>query len=184
MSIKEEYIKSITALEQIEKIARENDFDNLCSELSSLYSKIKNTLNVAKKYEKWQLDVSDYSFVSGGEIKYGIGIFTYSHITNYGDIEPEELLKISFPTGAYIFGNDYDEEFFDEFFNELLLVKPKYKDVINDALYYSAENGKEAYEHYQATYKKYCELLTERHKKRKIEKLKAELADLEKSIKQ
>ena len=181
MSVKDEYIRRLAALEEIEKIARENNFDNVAySELRTLYSQITNVLNIAKKYEKWQLDVSDYGFAhNGGQIAYGIGIYIFSHITNYGDIEPEELLNISFPTGAYIFGNDYDGEFFQEFFNELFLIEPKYKDVINHSLYYSVENGKEAYEHYQSTYQKYRELFTERCKQRKIDKLKAELADLE-----
>ena len=181
MSVKDEYIRRLAALEQIEKIAKENNFDNVAfSELRSLYLKIQTVLEIAKKYEKWQLDVSDYGFArNGGEIGYGIGVYIFSHITNYGDIEPEELLNISFPTGAYIFGDDYDAEFFDEFFNELFLVEPKYTDVINHSLYYSVENGKEAYEHYQSTYQKYRELFIERRKQRKIEKLKAELADLE-----
>lgn len=181
MSVKDEYMKRLAALEQIEKIARENDFDNVAfSELHKLHIRIEDVLEIAKKYKKWQLDVSDYRFESSGvDIAYGIGIYVFSYITNYGDIEPEELLQISFPTGWHIFGDDCDPEFFYEFFSELFLVEPKYKDVINHSLYYSVENGKEAYEHYQSTYQKYRELFTERRKQRKIEKLKAELADLE-----
>ena len=178
MSVKDEYIKRLAPLEEIKKIARKHNFDNAaCSELYILYSQITNALNIAKKYEKWQLDVPFAR--NGGEIAYGIGVYIFSHITNYGDIKPEELLNISFPSGAYIFGDDYDAEFFNEFFNELCLVVPKYKDVINHSLYYSVENGKEAYEHYETTYKKYRELFRETRKQRKIEKLKAELADLE-----
>ena len=48
MAVKDEYIKRLSALEQIEKIARENDFDNfqVISNLSSLYSNIKKALDV------------------------------------------------------------------------------------------------------------------------------------------
>ena len=112
MAVKDEYIKRLSALEQIEKIARENDFDNFqaVSNLSSLYGNIKKALDVARLYEKWQLDINDYNWRNGNrEIEYGIGIYTFNEITNYGSIEPEELLKISFPTGAYVFGDDYEK---------------------------------------------------------------------------
>lgn len=181
MAVKDEYIKRLGALEQIEQIARENDFDNFqaISNLSSLYGNIKKALEVARRYEKWQLDISDYNWRNGsGEIEYGVGIYKCSEITNHGEIEPEELLKISFPTGAYIFGDDYDTEFFGEFYKELHLVKPKYEDSLNKALYYSVENGKEAYEHYRNTYKKYCDNLVERRKQNRIKQLERELSQL------
>ena len=183
MSVKDEYIKRLSALEQIEKIARENDFDNFqaISNLSSLYGNIKEALDIARLYKKWQLDINDYNWRNGNrEIEYGIGIYTFNEITNYGSIEPEELLKISFPTGAYVFGDDYDIEFFSEFYKELHLVEPKYEDSLNKSLYYSVENGKEAYEHYRNTYKKYCDNLAERRKQNRIKQIEKELSQLKK----
>jgi len=50
--------------------------------------------------------------------------------------EDELLLVISFPTGAYIFGDDYPTEFFKEFFQELKTYNPKYTDTTNKTLYF------------------------------------------------
>lgn len=178
MSTKDEYIKNIDVLEQMLKTLEDNNFNNnTIFEFRSIYGDVKDALDIAMRYKKWNLDVS-YGMKKGQEIEYGIGIYIFKNITNHGDIEPEELLKISFPTGAYIFGDDYYTKFFDEFFEALKLVKPKYKDDINHALYYSSDNGKEAYEHYKKTYEEYREKYKEYVKQRKIERLEEELKAL------
>lgn len=91
----------------------------------------------------------------------------------------ENLLKISFPTGAYIFGNRYDSEYFDEFFMELQKFPAKYIDSINDALYYSPNQARKAYEHYRKTLTKYKEMNSKRKKMWKIKELARQLKELE-----
>ena len=49
----------------------------------------------------------------------------------------ETLLQISFPTGAYMFGEDYPTELFKLFFDELRAFGPKYIDMANKNLYFS-----------------------------------------------
>lgn len=112
-------------------------------------------------------------------IKYGIyyGNIENPNCSDYDSGEP--LLKISFPTGAYIFGKRYDINFFNEFFAELQEVTPKYIDRINHALYYSPENAKKAYAHYQKTLTKYTEMNSKRKKMWKIEELARQLKELE-----
>lgn len=87
----------------------------------------------------------------------------------------EMLMNISFPTGAYIFGEDYPEEFFYEFFSELIKLKPKYKDTRNHSLYFSLDNAGSIYDEFNLILKRYNELNKKNIKIRRIEKLKEEL---------
>ena len=121
------------------------------------------------------------------ELEYGCGMYKIDHICNYGDIEKQWLLEIHFPTGAYIFGDRYDREYFNQFMQELWDeslggVEPDYKDLINHSLYYKPEKARKAWDHYLATWKKYNEGNKERLKEWKKQKLRKELEELERSI--
>lgn len=91
----------------------------------------------------------------------------------------ELLLNIAFPTGAYIFGEDYPKVLFQKFFLELKSYNPKYTDSHNHCLYFSMDNAKDVFNNFVAIYKKYCEINKEDFKQRKIERMKADLAKLE-----
>lgn len=91
----------------------------------------------------------------------------------------ELLLRISFPTGAYIFGGDYPTDFFKQFFSELKTYNPKYTDSRNKSLYFSMDNAGKMFNDFAGIYKKYRELNAEDFKKRKIIKLKKELENLQ-----
>lgn len=67
------------------------------------------------------------------------------------------FLKISFSTGAYIFGEDYPKEFFQQFFSELKSIGHESIDSANKCLYFSMENAGKAYEAYKVILKKYRE---------------------------
>ena len=56
----------------------------------------------------------------------------------------EWIYSISFGTGAYIFGEDYDgqQQLFQDFFEELRTYKPDYEDLHNHCLYWKVENAK------------------------------------------
>lgn len=92
----------------------------------------------------------------------------------------EVLLQICFPTGAYIFGDEYPSKFFQKFFNELKTYKPKYIDSANKNLYYTMGNASEIFNNFKDILNKYKELNKEDCKKRKIAKLKEQLKSLEK----
>ena len=93
----------------------------------------------------------------------------------------ELLLLIQFPTGAYIFGEDYLKELFQKFFRELIDLKPKYTDIHNSCLYFPMEIAGNVYNQFNELYKKYQDLNKEDYKQRKIQKMKDELAKLENS---
>lgn len=97
------------------------------------------------------------------------------------DTQPidEVLLCISFPTGAYIFGNDYPSNLFQSFFLELKSYKPKYVDSRNNSLYYSLDNASAVFNNFDTILEKYNQLNETDVKARKILKMKEELAKLE-----
>lgn len=90
----------------------------------------------------------------------------------------ETLLYISYPTGAYIFGEDYPTELFQRFFLELKIYNPKYTDSANHSLYFSMDNAGEIYNKYDSILRKYNDINNEDFKKRKIIKMEEELTKL------
>lgn len=103
---------------------------------------------------------------------------TISWSDNGKQPENELLLYISFPTGAYIFGDDYPVSLFQEFFQELKSYNPKYTDTTNKGLYFSMENSGKVFDEFSNILKKYNELNKVDSKKRKINLLQAELEKL------
>ncbi len=93
--------------------------------------------------------------------------------------EDEWLLAIRYPTGAYIFGEDYQQATFNEYFNELREFEPKYVDQANHCLYYTADKAKAVYEKIDEIFKKYRAIAEDNRKAGKIEALKKQLAELE-----
>ena len=91
----------------------------------------------------------------------------------------ETLLCISYPTGAYIFGDDYPEELFKKFFQELKSYNPKYIDTVNKCLYFSLDNAGKIYNDYDSIIEIYHRKNKRELKQRKINKLKEELAKLQ-----
>lgn len=95
----------------------------------------------------------------------------------------EVLVVYSFPTGAYIFGssyeNDYPTEFFKSFWDELKSYSPKYCDTVNHSLYFSIETAKDVFNNFNEILKKYHDLNQIEFRQRKIDKMKQEIAKLE-----
>lgn len=87
----------------------------------------------------------------------------------------EWLLQISFPTGAYIFGDDYPVNVFNDFFVELKSFNPKYSDSNNHNLYYDENNANLVYTKFKEIKEKYKKLAADEIKKIRIEKLEKEL---------
>jgi hypothetical protein len=100
----------------------------------------------------------------------------------------EWLLKIGFPTGAYIFGNgdyfdkEYPVETFNAFFEELKSYGPKYSDTANHSLYFSSDNARRVYEDFDGIFTRYKEGVVDEMKRQKKRELEQELERLNKEI--
>lgn len=90
----------------------------------------------------------------------------------------ERLFSICFPTGAYIFGEDYPKELFNRFYSELETYKPKFNDKINHCLFFDLDNGAKIYKEYRNIFRKYQKEYDDGEKQRKIEKLQREIDEL------
>ena len=93
--------------------------------------------------------------------------------------EDEWLLAITYPTGAYIFGEDYQTETFKQYFDELKEFEPKYVDTVNHCLYYTADKAKAVYDKIGEIYKKYRAGAEDNRKESKIQALRKQLEELE-----
>lgn len=93
----------------------------------------------------------------------------------------EYMLNISFPTGAYIFGQEYPEKFFQKFIDELKSYSPKYIDDANHSLYFPIETCSDVFNNFNDILKKYHEWNKEEKKQRKILEMKKQLEQLENS---
>lgn len=92
--------------------------------------------------------------------------------------DDEILLCLSFPTGAYIFGDDYPVNFFKDFFQELKTYNPKYIDTTNKNLYFSMDNAGIIFNEFPTILKRYYYKNKEDAKARKIKKMEEELTKL------
>lgn len=119
--------------------------------------------------------VSDYLFLGWYGEKYNR---TISWEVDGKQPVDEFLLQISFSTGAYIFGEDYPEEIFKEFFEELKTYSPKYCDMTNHCLYFSMDNAGKVFNEFGKILQNYHQKNREDLKGRKIKKLQAELEKL------
>ena len=108
----------------------------------------------------------------------------YGRTISWSDdgLQPKDeiLLRISFSTGAYIFGDDYPKKLFEEFWEELKTYEPKYCDTVNHSLYFSMDNASKIFNDFDSILKKYNEKNREQYKERKIKKMREELNQLEK----
>lgn len=96
--------------------------------------------------------------------------------------ENEWLCVISFPTGAYIFGDyfkdQYPKETFNAFFEELKSFGTKYCDSANHSLYYSTANAYVVCEAFPAIFKKYKDMCQQEYERQRVKELEEELAKL------
>lgn len=113
-----------------------------------------------------------------------LGLFgeKYNRTISWSDdgTQPEDewLLRIGFPTGAYIFGQSYPKETFDAFFNELKTYCPKYCDSANNCLYFSSETAKDIHTAFYDIMQKYRDMVGEETKRQRKKELEDELARL------
>jgi len=189
-------MREITKLEETKKAYKEilsvinKHKDIIAYDYNNLNNDSKNHLFGIELKEKYgldinPLDVNSLSYINLGDSKcVGWWGEKYGRHISWSDDgkqpEDELLLVISFPTGAYIFGDDYPTEFFKEFFQELKTYNPKYTDTTNKTLYFSMDNAGKIFNKFPEILKKYYEKNNKCAKERKIERLKEELKELKK----
>lgn len=140
-----------------------------------LVHKYNIPINKSRVYSTdWIKDSDHITFGRYGE-KYNR---TISWSTDGRQPDDEFLMNISFPTGAYIFGEDYPQNFFQKFFEELRSLNPDYTDLANKSLYWKIENASIVYKAFPEILKKYQVLNREDIKKRKIAAMEEELQKL------
>lgn len=128
-------------------------------------------------------EINYVDFYNDGRYRF-IGMFgekhkrTISASDDRKQPKDELLLQISFPTGAYIFGEDYPEDLFDRLFSELKEYKPKYCDTINSKLYYPIESAKEVFNNFNDILSKYKNIYKQESKQREIEEMEKKLNKL------
>lgn len=183
-------------------------------EFNSMYTstfddiyKMKNSANdhllLIDWYEKYGLKIShDSKPYSNHYLSMG----SYTTFNRFGDAEKDKiqgsgkyiawsddgkqpnnewLFIISFSTGAYIFGQDYDSQrqLFQDFFDELKRYKPDYSDSHNSSLYWRLENTKPIYDSFTTILKRYQDRNTSELKQREADKLRKQLEKLESDLK-
>ena len=142
--------------------------------------------------EKYGLDIDPKRVDNPGWMRFGeykgIGMYgekhgrTISWSVDGRQPVDERLLQICFPTGAYIFGSsfndDYPVELFQKFWMDLKLFGPDYVDEANHGLYWKIENAKDVFNAFDSILKKYHEINKVDAKQRAIDKLEKELKQL------
>ena len=149
---------------------------------SDIHRDIDHLIRACEWYEKWKIDKTYYTG-NISRVDDWTCITKVDHIPNsiVNFYKPMEFMQIWFSTGPYIFGDDYDRDFFVRFYEEIKnsVPKPEYADDLNYSLYYSPENAAAAYENYKRIYKEYMDENFERRKQKRMQYLRDELDKLE-----
>lgn len=93
--------------------------------------------------------------------------------------EDEIMLVISFPTGAYIFGDSYPEELFERMWTEIKSYNPKYTDDMNKTVYFPLDKAAPIANEFRNILNKYYKIYKEETNLRKVNELRRELERLE-----
>lgn len=121
-------------------------------------------------------DMGNHMYLTRMGEKHGRAI---SWSDNHKQPKDELLLEISFPTGAYIFGDDYPTELFETFFTELKTYEPKYTDTHNHNLYFTLDKAGRLFNEHKDIMSKYWEINKADMNARRIKRMKEEIEKLE-----
>ncbi len=153
-------------------------------DIKEMEYKAKNHLMLIEWYEKYGLKLPhDLKPYRVRHLRLGNG---YSISWSDDGRQPmnEWCMKIGFPTGAYIFGQDYDyqRQLFQDFFKELQSYKPDYSDSHNNSLYWKLENAQPIFDNFSSILKKYHDRNASELKQREADKLRKQLEKVEQEL--
>ena len=147
---------------EVERLEKEEEFGIPLSRAGGGYFRVEGV------YDDWSR-VLYFSEDSGRSISW-----------SDDDRQPENewLYVISFPTGPYIFGEEYPEGTFLAFFEELKQFEPKYCDTANKSLYFTPDKAKAVHEDFWHIFNKYKDEVKKELKQKRREHLLKELEKL------
>lgn len=184
-------------------------YDSNFDDIKEMESKARNHLMLIEWYEKYGLKINhehkpfSYNYFGFGSY----GPMQYVNFIRFNDAAkdkeegsgryiswPDEdrqpmnewCMKVSFPTGAYIFGQDYNyqQQLFQDFFKELQSYNPDYSDSHNNSLYWKLENAKPIFDNFSNILEKYRKRNTSELRQREADKLRKQLEKIDAELAQ
>lgn len=178
--VKGREIKSFTKIKDLERLLNTL---SICEEIKSKYNIDLTDRDMFNEFNVSTVDSFSAQVSMNGGDGY-IRLISEIYNSDKQPIGSEMLFKIAHPTGAYIFGEYYPRDLFNEFFEELKnRTNFEYLDDVNHSLYYKIENMLESLGIYNKIYKEYSEKNKENYKKEMIKRKKEEIERLESEIK-
>lgn len=182
-------MKTIEAYKKILKVVKSCAKEVAIDSSVDISYKLEQLITREEIQESFGINLMNCHNYSGTYFKVGYEQFIAKYGSEYNrtiswsddDTQPEDewLFVISYPTGAFIFGEDYQQETFKQYFDELKRFEPKYVDTVNHNLYYADDVAKVVFEKVDELLKKYYAIAEENRKDSKIEALKKQLEALE-----
>jgi hypothetical protein len=176
--MKEKYLEILAVLEKYQGLGFSDAITRAKAKLWEIeLSEDYGILLLNEVYRSDLCHPQEYLFIGWWGEKHNRSI---SWEDNGNQPENELLMQIGFPTGGYIFGEEYHDDVFKEFFLELKSYNYKYIDTVNRALYFTMDTAGKISHDFQSIYKKYWEKYRSQEKDRKIKKLQKEIDYLNK----
>lgn len=163
------------------------------SEFNQVCKEVKKELYAIKLQEDYGIHNINRNMIRQIEPEVYIEIGNYMHIASMGEKyrrtiswsvdgsqpDDEVMFVISFPTGAYIFGDSYPVKLFEEMWAELKSYKFKYVDDMNHNIYFSLDETASIANVFRKILNKYYEKYRSEAKIRRMDELRCELEKLE-----
>lgn len=166
-----------------------SDFGRTCNEVEKLLYSIKlqedyGILNITRNMAQCIgsnvfVRINDNMYIASMGEKYHR---TISWSADGRQPEDEIMLVLSFPTGAYIFGDSYPTELFARMWEEIKSYGYKYVDDINHNVYFSLDVAAPIANGFRDILNKYYKIFKEEANIRRAEELRRELAKLEENL--
>jgi hypothetical protein len=186
-------------VEKAAKVCGENKqlFSDIgISEFTMVCDAVVKTLYAIKLEEDYGIKNITRNMVRGSESNVYVRINDYMYIASMGEKyrrtiswsadgrqpEDEIMLVLSFPTGAYIFGDSYPTELFARLWEEIKSYGYKYVDDMNHNVYFSLDTAAPIANGFRDVLNRYYKIFKEEANIRRAEELKKELARLEENL--
>lgn len=178
------------------KVCKQNNqlFSDLgISNFSNSYSEVEKTLYAIRLQEDYGLTLVRRDMVRHVEPDVYVRMSEHMYIASMGEKyrrhiswsadgrqpEDEVLLALTFPTGAYIFGDSYPVNLFNEMWEEIKTYDFKYVDDMNHNIYFPLENAALIANAFPGIFDKYYKRFRDEANVRRAQELRRELEKLE-----
>ena len=190
MSKREMAEKAITVCKRNEKLFKDLEI----SDFGRAYEQTKKLLYAIRLQEDYGITSMENYMVVNAEPNVYVKISDHMYIASMGEKyrrtiswsadgrqpKDEVLLVLTFPTGAYIFGDDYPVPLFKELWCEIKGYGFKYVDDVNHNVYFPLDSAAGIANEFPSILKKYYARYRAEADARRAQRLKQELEALEK----